>query len=82
MHIQIIAIVPPDHYLQAVRDRNEAQRRHRQALAEAWTAEKRLERQYHGQLLQTEYLSFLLAALLETASQDAAPTQEGDPNAQ
>jgi hypothetical protein len=82
VHIQIIAIVPPDYYLQAIRDRNEAQRRHRQALAEAWSDEKRLERQYHGQLLQTEYLSFLLGALLETASQDAIRTQGGDPNDQ
>ena len=82
IHIQIIAIVPPDHYLQAIRERNEAQRRHRQSLSQAWADEKRLESEYQGQLLQTEYLSFLFAALLDTASQDAAPTQGGDPNDQ
>jgi hypothetical protein len=82
IHIHAMTVAAPDHYLQAVRDRNDAQRRHRQALAEAWTAEKRLETEYHGQLLQTEYLSFLFGALLETASQDAVPTQGGDPNGQ
>lgn len=82
VHIQIIAIVPPDYYLQAIRDRNEAERRRRQLLAQAWADENRLERQYHGQLLQTEYLSFLFAALLETASQEPVPTQGGEPNGQ
>jgi hypothetical protein len=81
IHIHAMTIAPPDHYLQAIRDRNEAQRRHRQALSQAWADEKRLERQYHGQLFQTEYLSFLFAALLETASQDAVPTPGGDPHA-
>lgn len=80
IHIHAMTIVPPEHYLQALRDRNEAQRRHRQALSQAWADEKRIERQYHGQLLQTEYLSFLFAALLETASEHAVPTQGGDPH--
>ena len=82
VHIQAMTVVPPEHYLQALRDRNEAQRRHRQALSQAWADEKRIERQYHGQLLQTEYLSFLFAALLETALEHTVPTQGGDPNGQ
>jgi hypothetical protein len=66
LHIHTMAVVPPEHYLQAIRDQKKAQRRHRQLLSQARAAERRLERECHGQLRQTEYLSFLLAALLET----------------
>ncbi len=58
----------------------------RAAIAPAATDDEQaiagIEHRYHGQLFQTEYLSFLFAALLETASQDAAPTPGGGPHAQ
>jgi hypothetical protein len=88
LHIHTMAIVPPEHYLQAIRDQEEARRRHRQLLAQARAAEKRLERECHGQFRQTEYLSFLLAALLETvpklppqrAPQDTDTIEGGGPH--
>lgn len=79
---------PPDYYQAAARNWVEAQRRAIQAPAEARRAERTLNRRYASQLLQTEQLSFLLAALLQTAgefpSQAPAaledPNQGGDPN--
>jgi hypothetical protein len=76
-HIQAIALAPPDYYRHALRSLAAAERRRRRLLSQAWAAEKRLEREYGGQLLQTEHLSFLLAALLETtASSSKTPCMD------
>jgi len=76
-HIQAMAVVSPDYYRDALRRRTEAERRRRQLLSLAWKAEKYLEREHAGQFLQTEYLSFLLTALVETA-QYASSKQPGE----
>jgi hypothetical protein len=65
-HIQAMATVPPDYYRDAWRHSAEVERQRRKSLSQARRAEHRLERDHAGQLLQAEYLSFLLAALLET----------------
>jgi hypothetical protein len=67
---QIWAIVapPPDYYRGAVAARVEAEKRRFQAGSQAWQQERRLEKEYSRQLWQTEQISFLLAALLETAN--------------
>ncbi len=54
---------PPDYYRSAVRDHIDAQRQMLQSRAEA----RRQERRLPVAVLQTEYISFLLTALLETA---------------
>ena len=54
---------PPDYYGSAVRSHIDAQRQMLQSRAEA----RRQERRLPMAVLQTEYISFLLTALLETA---------------
>ena len=58
-----LAASPPDYYRDAVRKDADAERGRLQLRSEARTREERLGMA----VLQTEYLSFLLAALLETA---------------
>ncbi len=67
-HVQAIAIVPCDHYRDALRHYTEAQLQRRKSLSQARRAEHRLERDHAGQLLQVEHLGFLLTALLETGA--------------
>ncbi|MEN6428416.1 MAG: hypothetical protein ABFE13_23975 [Phycisphaerales bacterium] len=63
--IWAVAIPPPDYYHTAVANDLEAQKRKLQMMSEARRQESRLS----NAVLQTEYLSFLLGALLETAQQ-------------
>ena len=65
LQAQIWAIVapPPDYYRKALGNHMDAQRRRLQARSQARSQERRLEQE--RQVLQTEHLSFLLAALLE-----------------
>jgi len=60
-----VASPPPDYYRTAVANDVEAQKRKFQMMSEARRQESRLG----NAVLQTEYLSFLLGALLETAQQ-------------
>ncbi|MBN2182963.1 MAG: hypothetical protein JW715_13715 [Sedimentisphaerales bacterium] len=62
----VIVAPAPDYFRDAVLSRGEIQKQRQKALSEARRKEIRLEREYSGQLLQSEYISFLLAALLET----------------
>jgi hypothetical protein len=68
LQAQIGAIVAPapDYYRSAVANHMAAQKRRFQSRSEAWQQERRLEKEYSGQLLQTEQIAFLLAALLES----------------
>ncbi len=85
--IWAIGASAPDYYQIAVRNRMDAQRRVLQSKSQAGAADRALERRYSRQLLQTEQLSFLLAALLETAQHPPSeppderdgPMQGGDP---
>jgi hypothetical protein len=61
-------VVPqrPDYYLAAMEDQTKALNRRVQMKRQARSDQQRLERERSRQLLQTEHISFLLAALLET----------------
>jgi len=65
-HIWSIVAPAPDYYRRAVGNHIEAQKRRLQSTSQAWQEERRLEKERSRQLLQTEYISFLLPALLET----------------
>ncbi len=67
---------PPDYYRAALRNRLDTQRRAVLSQAGAAQAERALERRYARQLAQTEQISFLLAALLETAR--LVPSEQPD----
>ncbi len=58
---------PPDDYVQAHQNYWKAQQRQRQRTVVARAQEQRLKAQRSRQLRQTEYLSFLLAIVLESA---------------
>jgi len=61
-------VVPqrPDYYLNALENRNKALKERFQSKRNARSDQQRLEKESSRQLLQTEHISFLLAALLET----------------
>lgn len=61
-------IVPqrPDYYLSALEKRSKAIQQRVQSKGQARSEQQRLEKGRSRQLLQTEHISFLLAALLET----------------
>lgn len=61
-------VVPerPDYYLIALENRNKALNRRFQSKRMARSYQQRLEKERSRQLLQTEHISFLLAALFET----------------
>lgn len=61
-------VVPqrPKYYLDAIDNRNNALKERFQLKSQAHIDKQRLERNRSRQLLQTEYISFILAALLET----------------
>ena len=65
---QIWMVVPqrPDYYLNALEKRTRALKRRFQSKRNARSDQQRLEKERSRQLLQTEHISFLLAALLET----------------
>jgi hypothetical protein len=65
--IQAAGPRPPDYYRRAVADHIEVQKRRLQSLRQASAEERRLEKRYSRQVLQTEQIAFLLAALLESA---------------
>jgi len=77
---QIWAIVaePPDYYQNAVENWKKAVQNRFQAKRQARSYQQRLEKERSRQLLQTEHISFLLTALLETPSclDGSAPSQE------
>ena len=64
---------PPDYYRRALQNQTEAQRKRRQLISQGRAAGGRLRRDRSRQLYQTEYLSFLLAVLLESPSCLQAP---------
>lgn len=55
-----------DYYLAAMENQTRALKRRVQVKRQAWSDQQRLEKTRSRQLLQTEHISFLLAALLET----------------
>ncbi len=73
---QIWAVVAPspDYYRAAVANALDAQKRKLQMTAEARSQESRLG----NAVLQTEYISFLLGALMETAREASEPTNDQD----
>lgn len=64
---------PPDDYVQAQQNYWKAQRRRQQRVLVARAQEQRLKAERSSQLRQTEYLSFLLAVVLESAQQLGNP---------
>jgi hypothetical protein len=84
--IWTIAASPPDYYRSAVANRTNAEKRLLEAKSRAYTLERRLERERSRQFLQTEEISFLLTALIETAryppsgpaDKQPMPAQGGD----
>jgi len=65
-HIRSIVALPPEYYRRALKNRIDVRIRHQKLKVKARTQERRLENERSRQLQQTEYISFLLAALLET----------------
>lgn len=65
---QIWMVVPdrPDYYLGAIENRNKALKGRLQSKRNARSDQQLLEKTRSRQLLQTEHISFMLAALLET----------------
>jgi hypothetical protein len=61
-----IIFYPPDYYRNSLVNHINAQRNRHQSRSEAFRQERRLEREHSRQILQTEHISFLLAALLES----------------
>lgn len=57
----------PDYYRSAVANHIKAQKDRFQSMSQAAADERRLEREYSGQIVKTEQIAFLLAALLESA---------------
>lgn len=64
--IWMVASQRPDYYVSALENRNEALQRRYQSIRQARTDKQRMEKEYSRQLFQTEHISFLLTALLET----------------
>lgn len=62
-HVGAFTVSPPEYYCTAIADEIEAQKRRLEAISEA----RRQDYRVPLAVRQTEYLSFLLAALLETA---------------
>jgi len=62
-HIWAIAAPAPGYYRSAVANHIDAQKHRFRSKSQAWTQERRM----NAEVLQTEYICFLLAALLETA---------------
>ena len=58
----------PDYYHDALKQQIEAQRQRRRLISQGQAEEVRLRRERSPQLYQVEYLSFLLAVLLESPS--------------
>jgi len=61
-------VVPqrPDYYLAAMENQTRALKRRVKVKRQAWSDQQRLQKTRSRQLLQTEHIGFLLAALLET----------------
>lgn len=90
MLAQIWMVVPqrPDYYLSALENRTKALERRLQSKHQARSDQQRLEKTHSRQLLQTEHISFLLAALLETprcldgsasvSAQEQIPSEQRD----
>lgn len=66
---QVWMIVPqrPDYYRSALENRSKALERRIQSKGHARSEQQHLEKEHSRQLLQTEHISFLLTALLESA---------------
>jgi len=76
-YIWSIVARPPDDYVQAQQNHWKAQQRQRQRTLMAQAQEQHLKTERSRQLRQTEYLSFLLAVVLESAQQlDNPPAGE------
>lgn len=65
-YIWPIVAPAPDYYRSAFENRGDALQRRLQSMRKAASDERRLEKERSRQFLQTEHISFLLAALLET----------------
>jgi len=65
-HIWAIVAAAPDYYRSAIGNWINAEKRRYQSRRKAKSDERRLEKQLSRKLLQTEHISFLLTALLET----------------
>lgn len=81
---QVWMVVPqrPDHYLAAMENQIRALKHRAEVKRQPRSDQQRLEKERSRQLLQTEHISFLLAALLETPRCLEPPslvTQEQDP---
>ena len=72
-YIWSIVARPPDDYVQAQQNYWKAQRRRQQRMLMAWAQEQCLTTQRSRRPHQTEYLSFLLAVVLESAHQLGNP---------
>jgi hypothetical protein len=68
---------PPEHYVKAQQNYRKARQRQRQRTRTARAQEQRLGTERSRQLRQTEYLSFLLAVVLESAQPPGRPPAEG-----
>jgi hypothetical protein len=66
-----IAVSPPEYYRTAATNRANAEKRLLQARSQAYSLERRLERERSRQFLQAEQIGFLLSALIETAKSPA-----------
>ena len=65
-HMWTVVITPPDHFLKAFREYQNAERRRRQRTHVARAQEQRLVVERSKRLHEAEYLSFLLAVVLES----------------
>jgi len=65
---------PPEHYVKAQQNYRKARQRQRQRTLRARAQEQHLRAERCRQLRQTEYLSFLLAVVLESAQQMGRPS--------
>lgn len=65
---QVWMVVPqrPDYYIEALENRTKELKRRVEVRQQARSNQQRLEKERSRQLLQTEHISFMLAALLET----------------
>ena len=78
-YVWTVVAHPPDDYLRAWHNYQDAQQRRRQRVSMVRTQETRLQQERSRQLLQTEYLSFLFAVVLESPRQFPSPPADGAP---
>ena len=76
-----VAAPPPDYYRTAATNLMNAEKRRVQARSQAYSQERRLERERSRQFLQTEQIGFLLSALMETAKNPSSEQPDKQPSA-